>query len=68
LGGTFFHLSPAEAVLSDSNLELTHSCQVVKDHPEDLIESVATLTGAVAAGLPRHFAFVAAVFGHCVAS
>jgi hypothetical protein len=41
---------------------------MIKDHPGDLIETVAALTRVVAAGLSRHSAFVAAAFRHRVAS
>ena len=65
-GALFFGLSPQNAVLCDSNCDLIHCYQIVRDRPKDLIE-LATLAGIVAAGLPRHSAFAGAVLRRRVA-
>lgn len=40
-GAVFFHLAPASAYLSDSNEELVNAFLMVRDHCEDLIQSLA---------------------------
>src|ERR1700728_2271302 len=39
-GALFFHLAPAEAILSDANAELIHCFQVVQNTPGELIEAL----------------------------
>jgi len=39
-GALFFHLRPKRAVLADLNAELINCYQVVKEHPEELIEQL----------------------------
>lgn len=43
-GALFFNLLPASAVLGDSNCELIHCFQTVRDRPDDVIEYLRTLT------------------------
>lgn len=43
-GALFFGLCPQNAVLGDSNYDLIHCYQTVRDRPQELIEHLATLT------------------------
>jgi DNA adenine methylase len=39
-GAVFFHLRPAKAILADSNPDLVNAFQIVRDHPETLMEAL----------------------------
>ena len=39
-GAFFFHLAPADAILSDANAELIHCFRMVQKNPEQLIDAL----------------------------
>lgn len=41
-GAVFFHLQPSRAIINDSNAELINLYQVIKNHPEELINDLGT--------------------------
>ena len=49
-GAVLFHIQPKKAIISDLNAELINVYEVVRDHPDELIESLARHENT-----PEHF-------------